>query len=208
MNMQRYIPDKNFLIKYLILELFEKLHRMNKYVNTCSKFDRKNNTSKVVALFQDSIDIIGKQVDKLCDNANSDLDENDKFGYIISISTNTKAIMRLHEQLKHLHSSWILPEIKTFANTIIKSNDGLKEDITVILSDNYSFLESNLGKKFTDSLQNVYLETLDLESPKERENHSFIVPKIEFSNPLNWTIIAHEAGHLQTSIISSIRTNP
>lgn len=204
--MDSFIKSKNFLIKYLILELFEKLYRMTKYINTCEKFDRKNNNDKIIALFKESIEIVGKEVEKLCADVNTDLDPNAKFAYTLKISQNAKAIIRIHEQLKNLHSSWILPEIKTFTSEITKENRLFKEDINIILSDDYSFLERNLGTQFEKSLVKVYGETS--EARTFSDNHSFILPKIEFSNPLNWTIIAHEAGHLLEQEISAIRDNP
>lgn len=204
--MEKFYNSKNFLFKYLILELFEKLYRLDKYIKTCERFDRKNNNDKINVLFKSSFKIIGDEIDKLSSDIDTDLDDTDKLGYIIGISQNSKAIIKIHEELKNLHSSWILPEIKTFAKEIILNNSTLKEDINIILSDNYSFLESNLGKKFEKSLQNVYLKSDKTMAIKD--NHSFILPKIEFSNPLNWTIIVHEAGHLNTDTINALRNNP
>jgi hypothetical protein len=204
--MNKLTDTKNFIIKYLILELFEKLYRLRKYTETCGKFDRKNNNNKIIALFENSITVIGNEINKLCSEIETDLTDDDKFGYILKISQNSKAIVKIHEELKNLHSSWILPEIKTFTNEIIENSSKLKNEINIILSDHYSFLESNLGKKFEISLNKVYMRSEEGEGVSD--NHSFILPKIEFSNPLNWTIIVHEAGHLQAEIINALRSNP
>lgn len=203
--MEVFINSKNFLVKYLILELFEKLHRLKKYINTCEKFDRKNNSDKIIRLFNHSIEIIGKEVDNLCKYVDSDLLDAEKFAIILKISQNTSAIVKIHEELGNLHSSWILPEIKTFTNEVIGDVDLKRNKINIILSDNYSFLERNLGKKFEASLQQVYSNYYLQDSITD--NHSFILPKIEFSNPLNWTIIVHEAGHLQREIIEKLKEN-
>lgn len=204
--MDKFANNKNFLIKYLILELFEKLYRLRKYTSTCEKFDRKNNNDKIINLFKRSITLIGIEINEICSDVNTDLTDDEKFAYILTISQNSKAIIKIHEELKNLHSSWILPEIKTFTNEIIKDQSKLKGEINIILSDTYSFLESNLGEKFGKSLQKVYIKTDS--SQIMDDNHSFILPKIEFLNPLNWTIIVHEAGHLQTEIINKLRENP
>jgi hypothetical protein len=203
--MERFIDTKNFILKYLVLELFEKLHRLKKFINTCTKFDRKNNTGRIISLYNESIHIIGLEINDLCTDIETDLTNTEKFAIIIKISIHSKAIVKIHEELRNLHSSWILPEIKTFANDVIKEESSIK-DINIILSDNYSFLERNLGKKFEYSLQQVYGVSAPVETIKE--NHTFILPKIEFSNPLNWTIIAHEAGHLQRDVIDNLRENP
>src|ERR1035437_5078011 len=203
--MTKFLNTKNFLHNFLILELFEKLYRLKKYINTCEKFDRKNNNDKIINLFMGSIELIGVEVDKLTLDINSDIDDNARFAYVLKISQNSKAIVKLHEELNSLHSSWILPEIKTFTKEIVNADSTVSDEVNVILSDSYSFLESNLGKKFAKSLRDVYLKTEIIETFKE--NHSFILPKIEFSNPLNWTIIVHEAGHLKSEIISSLREN-
>src|SRR5258706_220539 len=130
--MEKFFNSKNFLFKYLILELFEKLYRLDKYIKTCERFDRKNNNAKIIVLFKSSIKIIGDEIDKLSSDIDTDLDDTDKLGYIIGISQNSKAIIKIHEELRNLHSSWILPEIKTFASEIILNNSTLKEDINII----------------------------------------------------------------------------
>lgn len=203
--MKKFTDSKNYLFKYLILELFEKLYRLDKYIKTCERFDGKNNNDKIITLFKASIKIIGSEIDKLSISIDTDFDDTDKLGYIIGISQNSKAIIKIHEELRNLHSSWILPEIKTFANEIVLNNTLLNKEINIILSDSYTFLESNLGKKFERTLQNVYLKSEEANAISD--NHSFILPKIEFSNPLNWTIIVHEAGHLNSDVINGIRND-
>jgi hypothetical protein len=204
--MKKFIETDNFLYKYLILELYEKLYRLKKYINTCKKFDRKNSDDRILLLFSNSISIIGDEINELCCELNADLHDNDKFAIILNISKNSKAISKIHEELKNLHSSWILPEIKTFTNEITSGEINSPKDTYIILSDNYTFLERNLGKKFESELKGVYSR---LEKPSFlQENHSFIIPKIEFSNPLNWTILVHEAGHLHSDMIKAIRDNP
>lgn len=204
--MEKFSQSKNFIFKYLVLELFEKLYRLNKYIDTCEKFDRKNNTDKIILLFKNSIEIIGREINDLCTEVDSNLSNADKFAYILKISQHSIAIKKIHEELKNLHSSWILPEIKTFSNEILTDKPLLQNEINIILTDNYTFLERNLGKKFKSSLQQVY--TTSEFSDVISDNHSFILPKIEFSNPLNWTIIVHEAGHLQESVIENLKNNP
>lgn len=57
-----FINENNTLVKYLILELFEKLYRLKKYITICEKFDRKNNNDKIINLFKESIRIIGIEI--------------------------------------------------------------------------------------------------------------------------------------------------
>lgn len=204
--MESFNTTKNFFKKYLILELYEKLYRLQKYIDTCEKFDRKNNTVKITELFYDAIAITGNEVNELCSLVDSDFSEDDEFAFIVKISQHSKAIAKIHEELKNLHSSWILPEIKTFTNDILNNKSSQIKDVNIILSDSYSFLERNLGKKFKRNFYEVYSN--QYLSNSIRDNHSFILPKIEFSNPLNWTIIVHEAGHLQHEIIESIKSDP
>lgn len=204
--MQKFITDPNFIYKYLLLELFEKLYRLSKYINTCKEFDKKNNHERIIELFESSIKIIGDDILPICSEIDSQITEDEKYAITIKISQNARAIGKIHQELKNLHSSWILPEIKTFTNEIISGNILSSTQINIILSDNYSFLERNLGKKFESILQDAYSK---INQPKLlQENHSFILPKIEFSNPLNWTIIVHEAGHLQREFIEKIKNNP
>jgi hypothetical protein len=204
--MDKLINKENFLYKYLILELFEKLYRLEKYINTCKKYDKKNNDDRILQLFYNAIEIIGNDINnEVCSEITEGINDDEKLAILLKINQNSKAISKIHEELKNLHSSWILPEIKTFTNEITKENIQSQKDIYIILSDNYSFLERNLGKKFETVLKEVYGQS---ETSELKENHSFILPKIEFSNPLNWTIIVLEAGHLQSDTIAKIRNNP
>lgn len=204
--MEDIVKSPNFLFKYLTLELFEKLYRLHKYIKTCKIYDKKNNEERIISLFESSIRIIASEVNELCIDLEDSLSDEEKFALVLKISQHSKAISKIHEELKNLHSSWILPEIKTFTNQILGESSVVKNDIYIILSDHYSFLERNLGKKFESVLREVYSQSAHTDELPE--NHSFILPKIEFSNPLNWTIIVHEAGHLQIEIINQIRNNP
>lgn len=204
--MESIVESKNFLFKYLTLELFEKLYRLHKYIKTCKIYDKRNNDERIISLFELSIKFIASEVNELCIELSDEISDEEKFAIVLKISQHSKAISKIHEELKNLHSSWILPEIKTFTNEILAESSVVENNIYIILSDHYSFLERNLGKKFDSVLKEVYSKSEN--ASLLPENHSFILPKIEFSNPLNWTIIVHEAGHLQTDIINKLRNNP
>ncbi len=203
--MNNFINCQNFLYKYLVLELYEKLYRLKKYIVTCRKFDKKNNDENILDLFLESIKIIGNEVEDLRSTIINEISDLQKLPISIKISQHSKSIARIHEELKNLHSSWTLPEIKTFTTDVTRSGNYKPQDIYIILSDNYSFLERNLGKKFESTLREAYGH---LDIGELKETHSFVIPKIEFSNPLNWTIIAHESGHLQRDNINKIIDDP
>src|ERR1700734_3435653 len=99
--MGEFIHTKNFLIKYLILELFEKLYRLKKYIAICETFDKKNNSERIINLFNSSIEIIGEAVNDLCSDVNTTLTDTEKYAYISKISLNSKAIIKMHDELKN-----------------------------------------------------------------------------------------------------------
>lgn len=186
--------SNNFLVKYLVVELFEKIFRIKKFINTAYEEEKRQSDKQLKDLYDKALIFIANELNEFCSNLPPDSNNAGTiFDNMLFISKSYSAIINIHKDLKNISSISVLPETKTFLYEIDILEKKLSE-INLILTDNYSFKERNLGKKILNDLTNSFQKIPDIEN-----THSFILPKIEFSNPLNWSILIHEYGHLVAS---------
>jgi len=102
-----------------------------------------------------------------------------------------KSIDNLHSQLQFVYGIWVRPEAHVFVKNVLEfiPPDRHLEKVNIILSNEYSFLESDLSSYVEAVLGPVNVQTDFQKSP------SVFLPKIERDNPLNWAILVHECGH-------------
>lgn len=187
----------DFLEKYLIIELFEKIIRIKKFIRTAYEQDKRESDKQLLSLYENALSFISKQIIYFCEHLPSKRDDGTIFDNMLYISKSYRAVINIHQDLKNISSIKVLPEINTFLYEIDKHEEKLKE-FNLVLTDNYSFKERNLSRKILHDLDESYQT-----KPELGNTHSFILPKIEFSNPLNWSILVHEYGH----IVSTNETN-
>lgn len=180
----------NFLVKYLVVELYEKIFRIKKFINTAYNEEKRESDKQLKELYDKALFFLANEINDFCSNIPDSEDAGDVFDNMLFISNTYKTIINIHKDLKNISSISVLPETKTFIYEIDILEKKIKE-INLILTDNYSFKERNLGKKLLNDLSNSFGK-----KPSINNTHSFILPKIEFSNPLNWSILVHEYGHL------------
>lgn len=122
------------------------------------------------------------------------------------LSTTLNLFKDFHSLLKFIHSDWVRPETYTFSNGIIRSlpKEYANTHINIILIDEYSFKENNLINKF----KNVFRKSRLLIENSSIKYPTIFLPKLEISNPLNWTILAHEIGHINEQEIKKITEDP
>lgn len=183
----------NFLVKYLIVELFEKIFRIKKFIKLAYDEEKRESDRQLKELYDKALTFIANEINEFCSNLPDTDDAGTIFDNMLFISKCYKSIINIHKDLKNISSISVLPETKTFLFEIDVIEKKLIE-INLILTDNYSFKERNLGKKILNDLSNSFQK-----KPQIENTHSFILPKIEFSNPLNWSILIHEYGHLVAS---------
>jgi hypothetical protein len=179
-----------FLENYLIIELFEKIIRIRKFIETAYEQEKKETDRHLLELYNKALSFIADKLIKFRQHLPANKDDGTIFDNMLYISQNFRAIENIHQDLKNISSIKLVPEINTFLYDIDQKEEKLL-NFNLILTDNYSFKERNLGKKILHDLEESYQS-----KPELGNTHSFILPKIEFSNPLNWSILVHEYGHI------------
>ena len=182
-----------FLENYLIIELFEKIIRIRKFIETAYEQEKKETDRHLLELYKKALSFIADKLIKFRQHIPAQKDDGTIFDNMLYISQSFRAIENIHQDLRNISSIKLVPEINTFLFDIDQKEEKLL-DFNLVLTDSYSFTERNLGKKIIHDLEESYQSKPELGS-----THSFILPKIEFSNPLNWSILVHEYGHVVSS---------
>ena len=201
---------RNTTFKYITLELIEKIIRLKSYINKHSSNNRKNSNDAVIQIFEKAISSLLKNIEIIISDINDIKDEttnNELYSIQRKLSTCYSAIKDLHSELHILNTDWLKLETYTFVEQIYNEhiNGNNNEKINVILSDDYTFVETNMDNRFKDIMHSFY-GTQD--SYKPEDSPTVIMPKIEYSNPLNWTILVHELGHVDSKNIKKLCENP
>lgn len=192
--------------KYITLELIEKILRLKNYINKHSYNNRKNSNDAVIKIYEKSINTLLKNTNNLINDINLINDKsnsNEIFAIQRRLSTHYDTIKGLHGELHNLNSDWLKMETYTFVEQIQKKifNDDKLQNLNIILSDDYTFVETNLDDRFKQIMEPLYDSDnthIDGDSP------TVIIPKIEYSNPLNWTILVHEIAHIDKKKIEKL----
>lgn len=197
-------------LKYVTLELIEKIIRLQNYINKHSYNNRKNSNVAVIKIFEKAISSLLVNIEKQIKQINElDSDSTPVEIYAIqrSLSTCYSAIKDLHKELHILNTDWLKLETYTFVEQIYNKhiNGDENQDLNVILSDDYTFVETNMDTRFERIMQSFF-DTQNSYTPED--SPTVIIPKIEYSNPLNWTILVHELGHLDEKKIKALCESP
>jgi len=197
---------ENQIEKILCVEVLEKISRMRRYLYSHYS-SSKTEGKEVVSLFSRSLDATQQNLENLVHylkNSGS-LNPFEKATVSRRISDAFFTIIQLHEQLQLIYGEWVRPETHTFIKEVIEffPPTRKKEKINIILTNDYMFFESNLTWLFSDILNNKNISSNIVE-----ENPTVFLPKIDYDNPLNWTILAHECGHTDLKGIKKLLANP
>ena len=197
---------ENHIEKILCIEVLEKISRMRRYIfshNSSPKTEGK----EIVSLFSRALDATQANLESLIKYLiNSGiLNPYEKATVSRRISNAFFTIIKLHEQLQLIYGEWVRPETHTFINEVIEFFPSARKNkkINIILTNDYMFFESNLSWLFSAILNNK-----NISSNIAEENPTVFLPKIDYDNPLNWTILAHECGHTDLTGIDKLLTNP
>ncbi len=191
----------NLLERILVIETLEKIFRLQAFLQKAS-IRATDPDIKVISIYDYAINEVLKSIQvviyKLHDNY-GDLDENERYSCIRRISNAFNSTDDLHSQLNFIHGEWTIQEtyifIKRLFRFILKDND----DVSIVLSDNYMFEEVDLSRYLEWRLRchNITARLDEIRS-------TLFLPKIEYSNPLNWSILVHEMGHVLTKPLEEI----
>lgn len=195
--------------KYIALDLIEKIIRLKSYITKNSSRNDNNSNKAVIQIFEKTISNILSNIKNLIVDIN-DIDHesttDEKYAIQQSLSQCYISIKELHKELNFLSTDWLKIETYTFIEQLYDNHFNLskKRNLSIILSDDYTFIETNLEKRF-EKITASFFEQDDFIVSEERP--TVIIPKLEYSNPLNWTILVHELGHINIEEISDLRIN-
>jgi hypothetical protein len=195
----------NYLEKLLCVEVLEKISRMQRFLRL----------EPAVSYHQDTevINIFLKALDAVLDNLRPvivilseevPLDEWERITTARRLSDIFDSVNRLHVQLQFIYGRWVRPETHVFIKSVLEfiPSNRRPEKVNVILSNMYSFLETDLSSYIEDVLSPTIRMDIQNQSP------SVFLPKIERDNPLNWAILIHECGHIDSQGISNLLEQP
>jgi hypothetical protein len=193
---------EHYIEKILCVEILEKILRFRRYL--LSQYSSSKTEGKeVVSLFISSLESTQNELFNIIEflNRKSVLTNTEKATILRRLSNAFITLLKLHDQLQLIYGSWVRPETHTFINEVTSffPADRKPKKINIVLTNEYNFLEGNLTWLFDDILNNQNISTLLRE-----ENPTVFLPKIDYDNPLNWAILAHECGHTDTSGIRKI----
>ncbi|MEO8664752.1 MAG: hypothetical protein ABI462_04580 [Ignavibacteria bacterium] len=187
----------NSVEKYIIIEIFEKLIRLKNFMNSNKDSIKESGMKISLNVFEEAFEKALIQLElPILLVSKEDISESERISINRRLSNTLNLVREFHTLLKFIHSEWVRPETYTFSNRILKNlPDELKKTrINVILIDDYSFKENNLTNKFNEIFKRSKLSI----DQSAIEYPTLFLPKIEMTNPLNWSILAHEIGHINT----------
>lgn len=183
----------NLVEKVLCVEVLEKIARMQKFLSLEPDMVRRQGTEVVgifVTALQGIIDNLKPVVERLVGDIH--LDRWESLATLRRLSDINNSVDELHAQLQLIRGAWLRPETNVFVKSVLEfiPEDRRPQKVSVILSNDYSFEESDLSSYFE-----YVLRTTNVRIAIQRETPTVFLPKIERENPLNWAILVHECGH-------------
>jgi hypothetical protein len=197
---------ENYIEKVLCIEVFEKISRLKRYLESHYS-SSKTEGKEVVGLFMSALEATQKNLEGVVSYLKKPVVLNyaEKASITRRISNAFLTIMNLHDQLQLVYGSWVRPETQTFINEVLEffPIERKPSKVNIVLTNEYNFLEGNLTWLFADILTNN-----NISSQLKEENPTVFLPKIDYDNPLNWAILAHECGHTDILGISNLLNDP
>jgi hypothetical protein len=198
---------KNQVEKYIIVEILEKVYRLKKFIGTQKPLSKNNGNTPTVEVFeialQKILETLNSPISLLYKN---DLTDEERFALNRRLSTTFLLITEFHSKLKYIYTDWVRPETYTFTKRLLQQLPGehSKLDLNIVLSDEYTFKENNLINKFNEILRKSKVTYIS----KDHNYPTLFLPKIEYTNPLNWAILAHEMAHINTAEVEAFIEDP
>jgi len=193
----------NYLEKLLCVEVLEKISRFHRFL--CLEPDSLNGQgTAVVKVFVRALDAIVNSVApfvaRLAEKAT--LAKWERVTMVRRLLASFDAVARLHSQLQFIYGVWVRPETHVFIKNVLEfiPNERRPENVNIILSNDYSFRETDLSFYMEDVVHAA--DVFENESP------SVFLPKIERENPLNWAVLVHECGHVDSEGIRKLLERP
>lgn len=191
----------NLLERILFLEILEKIFRLKAFLSKAAVRATKPDL-EVIRIFDTAIKEVLKSIETVFHKLHKDygkLDEYERFSCMRRISDVFNSIDDLHSQLRFVYGEWTAPETYIFVKSLFKSLPEPHNNVSIVLSDSYMFEEVDLSRylEFRLNHYNIPAELGEIRP-------TLFLPKIEYSNPLNWSILVHEMGHVLNKPLSEI----
>ncbi len=189
------------LERIIALETLEKIFRLKAFLSKAA-IHVSEPDARVIEIYNSAISQILKSFEvlfkKLHDNY-GEVDSTERFSCMRRISDVFNSIDDLHSQLSFIHGEWTIPETYIFVKSLFESVLSLNEEVSIVLSDTYMFEEVDLSR-YLEYRLNYY----NISAKLVEDRPTLFLPKIEYTNPLNWSILVHEMGHALKKSLSSV----
>lgn len=197
---------ENYVEKVLCIEVVEKISRLRTYLlshHSSSKTEGK----EVVGIFLKSLEATQENFSGVINYLEkaAPLNYSEKASVLRRISMAFATIVKLHDQLQLIYGSWVRPETHTFIKEVLEffPPERKPQKVNIVLTNKYNFLEGNLTWLFDSILRRNNHISINL----KKETPTVFLPKLDYNNPLNWAILAHECGHTDTKGIETLLNN-
>jgi len=192
----------NLVEKVLCIEVLEKVARMQRFLSLEPNIVRRQSTEVIGIFFtalQGILDNLKPVIERLVGDIQ--LDSWESLATLRRMSDINNSMDELHAQLQLIRGTWLRPETNVFVKSVLEfiPEDRRPQKISVVLSNSYSFEESDLSSYFE-----YILRTTNVRIAIQRETPTVFLPKIERDNPLNWAILVHECGHTDYEGINTL----
>jgi len=196
----------NYLEKLLCVEVLEKISRMQRFLRSEPAVSYRQG-SEVVDIFLKALHAVLNNLRPITERLSEEaiLGEWERLATMRRLSDIFISVERLHAQLQFIYGKWVRPETHVFIKSVLEFIPSKRrpKKINVILSNIYSFLETDLSSYIED-----VLIVTDIQMNPQNQTPSIFLPKIERDNPLNWAILVHECGHVDSQGISDLLQRP
>lgn len=196
----------NYTEKLLCIEVLEKISRMQRFLLSEPDASRRQGT-EVIGVFLKALEGILDNLAPILARLSKDLELEkwERVAIVRRLSDIFNSVDELHAQLQFVYGAWVRPETYVFIRNVLEfiPSDRRPKKVSVILSNRYSFEESDLSSYFE-----YVLSTTNIPVDFKSESPTVFLPKIERDNPLNWAILAHECGHIDHEGIKNVLQQP
>lgn len=163
--------------------------------------------TEVISIFLKALDAILDNLRPIIARLSEEmvLDEWERLAIVRRLSDIFNSVDKLHIHLQFIYGIWVRPETQVFIKSVLEfiPSDRRPEKVNIILSNLYSFLETDLSSYVEDVLSPMGV-CVDFQN----QSPSIFLPKIEVDNPLNWAILVHECGHIDSQGIINLLERP
>lgn len=189
--MANSVKKREFFFKFFLAEIAEKIVRLELFVDDTRRQAPKENHS-IFSIYDESIRILKSDFQKETGEFMEAVRKLDKGNSHYWMSHLHKKffgrIETVHKCFRWIYTPWAEKETYAFLRQLLFESEKKKTHIqelkfTVVFTNDYTFLKHDTHKDLPDYTDISEAPVLAL-------------PKIEKGNPLVWTILVHELGHI------------